>query len=110
MYCTEQQVLHPLCSERLTRVAKLYSQCAGGKEKLLFVSLRYMPRTNRTYQREAGRELCTVAWRSFLMPTFMGLCLHARQAGMSIKAYDKPDCLEIYFQPVMRSDKEPESN
>ena len=36
-----------------------------------------------------------MAWRSFLLATLLGLCLHARPAGVSIKAYGKSECLAV---------------
>jgi hypothetical protein len=77
----------------------------GWKRKIALRILAFFYATHESHppERRGTRSIYAgTAWRTFLMPTFMALCVQARQAGMSIKAYEKPDCLDIYFQPWIK--------
>jgi len=74
-----------------------------GRRRRIALRILALYAIHELHPSESGRTRAMyagMAWRSFLIPTFMGLCVHARQAGMSIKAYEKPDCLEVHFEPV----------
>lgn len=74
----------------------------GWKRKIILRALALYAKHESSSSEEIGaREMYAgLAWRAILVPTFIALCAHARQAGMSIKAYDNADGLDVHFQPV----------
>ena len=45
-----------------------------------------------------------LSWRTLFAPSIMGLCNHARSAGMAITVYEKGMVLEVRFEkPLPKS-------
>ena len=40
----------------------------------------------------------SLTWRTFLSPSFIGLCNHARSLGMAVAAYEQGSTLEVRFE------------
>ena len=59
-------------------------------------------RLSRKGELRRGLHL-SLAWRTLLSPSFMGLCNHARSAGMAVAAYEKEQILEVRFESPRRA-------
>ena len=49
--------------------------------------------------------LWSLWWRAMFAPSIIGLCNHARLAGMSVVAVDKGSALEVKFEKPRQADQ-----
>src|SRR5262245_21225812 len=76
----------------------------GSKKARIHRILSLYDEYDRASRNGANRRsiLWRLGWRAILTPVIVGLCNHARLAGMSVAVQDKGSTLEVKFEKPMQ--------
>ena len=77
----------------------------GRKRQIIHRALSLYAEYDRLSRKGELRRwlLLSLAWQTLRTGPFMGLCNHARSAGMAVAAYEKGPTLEVRFEKPERA-------